>query len=218
MFLERGIYRAQSIEEADFICFTGGEDVSPDLYGERPLAKTFFSAQRDMFDTAAYMRAKTRFKGEFEKPCVGICRGAQFLNVMNQGKMWQDVDWHTASHHIWDPSILKRIFVTSTHHQQMIPHADAELVAYCAISHSKERFGFSWEAVVNTQMIQADPKYYTGIQITDNPAKPVPYELDVEVLWYPATKDLCFQPHPELQGAKECREYFFSLLDKYLEM
>lgn len=34
-------------------------------------------------------------------------------------------------------------------------------------------------------------------------------------IWYPDTKSLCFQPHPEW-GHKPTEEYFFELVDKYI--
>lgn len=52
----------------DLVCFTGGEDVSPDLYQETPLDKTRSSKRRDNFERSVYDQW-------FSKPKVGICRG-----------------------------------------------------------------------------------------------------------------------------------------------
>lgn len=36
-------------------------------------------------------------------------------------------------------------------------------------------------------------------------------------IWYPETKSLCFQPHPEW-GHEGTKEYFFDLIDRYIEI
>ena len=41
---------------------------------------------------------------------------------------------------------------------------------------------------------------------------------DVEVVSYPRTKCLCFQPHPEFfEQGHECPEYFFELVEGLLD-
>lgn len=214
MFASMGIIRAKTIEEASFVCFTGGEDVDPDLYGEKALRSTHFNTLRDDFDNAAYARAKddASLGG---KPCVGVCRGGQFLNVMNGGKLWQDVDRHTNSHTIWDPHIQKEFFVSSTHHQQMIPHHSGVLVAYAGISHSKTGFGKGWSSNLDSAGIRGNKDYMAGV-IPSNAKESVHPSLDVEVVWYPETKDLCFQPHPEFGVTSECKDYFINVFNRYV--
>lgn len=215
MFAILGISRAKDIESSDFVCFTGGEDVDPDLYGEKPLRATHFNDLRDTFDTQAYARAKTVFKGEEPKPCVGICRGGQFLNVMNGGRLWQDVDRHTNSHTLWDPHIQREFFVTSTHHQQMIPHSSGVLVAYSGICKNKTAFGRHWSSSIGNTGVRGREPYIKGIQVLDTKESIDP-AVDAEVVWYPETQDLCFQPHPEFRLAEECRHYFFDVFNRYL--
>jgi gamma-glutamyl-gamma-aminobutyrate hydrolase PuuD len=215
MFGSMGISRAKTIGEADYVCFTGGEDVDPALYGENALRNTCFNDLRDGFDSAAYARAKTVFKGETLKPCVGICRGSQFLNVMNGGKLWQDIDRHTSSHTLWDPHVQKEYFVSSTHHQQMIPHSSGILVAYAKEAHHKSSWGRGWDTVVHNAGLRADKQYKDGIKITKARDSIHP-SIDAEVVWYPDTLDLCFQPHPEFHTAKECKAYFELVFNRYL--
>jgi hypothetical protein len=215
MFNSMGISRAKTIEEASFVCFTGGEDVDPSLYGEKALRGTHYNDLRDGFDSAAYSRAKLTFKGETLKPCVGICRGSQFLNVMNGGRLWQDVDRHTSSHPLWDPHIQKGYFVTSTHHQQMIPHHSGILVAYAGISHNKAGWGHGWSSNMDSAGIRGNKQYIAGMEI-QNRKDSVHPSVDAEVVWYPDTLDLCFQPHPELHMAKPCKSYFEDVFNRYL--
>lgn len=72
----------------DGIVFTGGEDVSPLLYGENPLNKIKMTADdRDEYEF-------TLFKGAYERkiPVLGICRGAQLINVALKGTLYQDIN------------------------------------------------------------------------------------------------------------------------------
>jgi len=66
------------------VVFTGGADVSPFMYGEKKLSVTCNDEHRDE-------QEKLFFERYTKVPKVGICRGGQFLNVMNGGKMWQHV-------------------------------------------------------------------------------------------------------------------------------
>lgn len=67
--------------------FTGGQDVSPALYGERPLSGLEETCPaRDEMETELL-----RLALEMDKPILGICRGIQFLNAPLGGTLWQDI-------------------------------------------------------------------------------------------------------------------------------
>lgn len=186
MFYEAGMRGATSVDDADIICFTGGEDVDPALYGEKPLNCTQFSPRRDVHESAVFAQAVAK-----NKPIVGICRGAQFLNVMNKGKLWQDVNNHCKSHSVIDMRTGELVHeMTSTHHQQMIPAPDAEIVAVACESTRKEN---------ETHVLE----------------RTNPESDDMEVVWYPNTLSLCFQPHPEFKKGP-CRDFFLDLVDNYI--
>lgn len=57
-----------SQETPDLVCFTGGEDISPSLYGEKSLVGTHTNLSRDKREVAAW----NAYSGI---PKVGICRG-----------------------------------------------------------------------------------------------------------------------------------------------
>ena len=188
MFFDAGMKGASSVDDADIVCFTGGEDVDPALYNEEPIPETYFNANRDAREATIYGECLA-----LKKPMIGICRGAQFLNVMNGGKLWQDVNNH-ATHHghsILDMRKGKTYDnMTSTHHQQMIAGDNAEIIAVASLSTRKKSM---------SQTIER-------IKCEDD---------DMEVLWYPDTLSLCFQPHPEFQHG-DCRNYFLDLVDEYV--
>lgn len=187
MFLANGYEIVESLEEADLVQFTGGEDVTPDLYGETRHPRTHNSEMRDAFELDIYNWCK-----ENGTPMTGICRGGQFLNVANGGAMWQDVDGHAihGEHIMIDIRNGEMISVSSTHHQMMIVGELGELI--CAASES------SWKE-----------------SCVDGKIHRVPSERgdDVEVVWYPASDSLCYQPHPEFFGPDHpCQVYYFKLI------
>jgi gamma-glutamyl-gamma-aminobutyrate hydrolase PuuD len=182
---------AKGIEDADIVLFTGGEDVNPELYGEAPMPKTNYNRLRDEKEQLIYKAALER-----ELPMVGICRGGQFLNVMNGGKLWQHVVGHTGNHiaRIEVPPFKnnkrRAIEVTSTHHQMMIPTEDAIMLATADSALEKH-------APALSHMGKKDD--------------------DVEVVFYKDTSCLCFQPHPEFHSAPpECVDFFEECLDNWI--
>ena len=184
MFRDAGYSLADTPDEASILCFTGGADVSPALYGERAIAAcgtpNLSRDQREVlcFDSAAPGVLK-----------VGICRGAQLLNVLNGGRLWQHVNNHTREHTLRTNG-EREFLVSSTHHQMMRPTYAGSVVG--------------WAGGVSTE------------RYADN-AVEAHVQLDPEVVWYKRTNSLCFQPHPEIAEYTECRAYFLELLDTYYE-
>lgn len=182
-------------EKPDLLCFTGGADVDPGLYNEITLPLTMTDERRDKRDQLLY-------KEYPDVPKVGICRGGQFLNVINGGAMWQHVNNHglVGGHPIVNllkiPKLepFKTVMATSTHHQMMIAGEDAEIIAI-AVDGTKENKGLA-------------TKYQSA-----NSSRKTP-EYDTEVVWYEKTRSLCFQPHPEFGNANiELKNYFHNLID-----
>lgn len=192
MFLDAGLKGARSVEDADIVCFTGGEDVDPSFYGEKPLAGTHYNTRRDEIEAGFYGEALA-----LKKPMVGICRGSQFLNVMNGGKLWQDVNNHAIGHK--HPVLDMRTGgivegMTSTHHQMMRPADDAEILAVAGRSTFK---------IADSDKVARSEEEAT--EAND----------DIEVVWYTDSLCLCFQPHPEFQEGA-CQDYFFDLFDSHI--
>lgn len=190
MFEKYGWGVVEDIHEADLIQFTGGADVSPVLYGEGVHPSTSSSYQRDMKERDIFYIAQ-----DLVIPCAGICRGGQFLNVMNGGKMYQHVDRHgiAGTHKAVDVRTGKEVQVSSTHHQMMRPHSSGEVLCIANRSTFKEHMG-------RKEIVRVD-----GTE-----------ENDVEAVLYEDTKCLCFQPHPEFvmhsETYKECSDYYFDCL------
>jgi gamma-glutamyl-gamma-aminobutyrate hydrolase PuuD len=184
MFELEGWLLAQNVEDSDFVVFTGGADVPPKYYGENPIPGTRCNPWREEQEEVTYHQAVASGKA-----LVGICRGGQFLNVLNGGAMWQDVDNHAIfdTHPVYDIESGRDIECTSTHHQMM-------------------RIGVGGVLVAHSGNLTT---YYKSESGTHEP-----HAVDVEVVWYGGTRSLCFQPHPEY-GVEECKKYFFELIERY---
>lgn len=208
MFADEGWEVIRSAEKhAHLVCFTGGEDVTPFLYGEKPLAidgkqVTHFNPLRDMHEIKC-------FHTWSDVPKVGICRGAQFLNVMSGGRLFQHVTDHAlaGTHKMkyisgykdmgkgkqYQP-IWKEIDVTSTHHQMMIPGDMGETVGTAGVATRK----------------------YTEDNDKTFP-EPHKYDMDVEAVHYWHNNTLCYQPHPEyVAKTHACQRTFFEMIESRL--
>lgn len=188
MFQNAGWEVVRDFLTVDLLQFTGGEDVSPVLYGEARHEYTGCSLERDMYEAGFFA-----FAQRMGIPMAGICRGGQFLNVMSGGKMYQHVSEHATgrNHNLTDVATGRRILVSSTHHQMMRAGPDGELLATANLGGFKE--------------------YMEGGEV----ARAIGGEADTESVYYPTTKALCFQPHAEFfQPGHECFEYYFELIER----
>lgn len=172
------------VETADLIVFTGGEDVTPALYGAEPDPRTHNNPARDEREVDIYTRAIAA-----NVPCVGICRGAQFLCVMNGGSLYQHINNHARydTHKIVVNSLYSDVpfdydvDVTSTHHQMMRPEGDHLLLGWAE-----------------------------NIAFEDGSKEP-------EVVYWPNTKCLGVQFHPEyMHSDSSGYKYFQELLSHFI--
>jgi GMP synthase-like glutamine amidotransferase len=187
LFTTIGYTITSDIREADLVVFTGGEDVSPELYGARKHHTTHNSEYRDRYEADIFNLAL-----KMHLPMVGICRGGQFLNVMSGGEMYQDVTRHCGDHEITDLITGEVVMVSSTHHQMMKPSPNGVLVASAGMGGDRTW----WDHTVFSRDVSKE---------------------DIEVVWYEETNCLCFQPHPEFTGPRYIGmfTYFKSLLERY---
>lgn len=180
--------KAESLDKADFVLFTGGADVSPELYGEIASSKTHSSPVRDLREVEVYLEAVA--KGI---PMVGVCRGFQFLHVMNGGHLYQDVDNHGQSHYIFDHEQQERIEnASSTHHQSCIRTANIDMTLVASTNKSRARL------------------------IRDGLASERGGSVDVEAAFYRRTCCFGVQGHPEYSGFPGFSKWFMKKLREYL--
>lgn len=70
----------------DGLVLSGGTHVHPELYGQQPTVTARYDHRRDQTDHRLLARAE-----QLNLPVLGICRGAQFINVFHGGSLCQNV-------------------------------------------------------------------------------------------------------------------------------
>ncbi len=68
------------------VVITGGHDVEPVLYAAEPEVKPNYDPERDELENAVIKSALAS-----QKPLLGICRGAQLLNICLGGTLHQSL-------------------------------------------------------------------------------------------------------------------------------
>jgi putative glutamine amidotransferase len=133
---KEGLLHRSNIRVADYaraldgLVLQGGSDVSPATYGEEPLSAEWAGDRlRDVYEIELVHEFV-----EAGKPVLGICRGAQLINVAFGGTLHQDIPGHRSDdyerhrHEIrFEPgSGLARLYrgverpmVSSIHHQSI---------------------------------------------------------------------------------------------------
>jgi putative glutamine amidotransferase len=133
---------AALLDRVDALVLTGGADVDPALFGEKPHPKLgHVSRPRDDWEIALVQAARER-----AMPLLAICRGAQILNVALGGMLFQDLPSQHAGAIDHDPGVprnsrthtvelsaesrlaraigLTKLDVNSVHHQAIARVAD----------------------------------------------------------------------------------------------
>jgi gamma-glutamyl-gamma-aminobutyrate hydrolase PuuD len=161
------------------VFFSGGADVSPSLYGERPASRTLeVDVARDQQERELFRLARAA-----NLPMIGICRGAQFLCVMAGGRLCQHLEGHrlgrdqTHALRALDlDGAVRDLECSSTHHQMQLPPAEAEVLAW------------------------AEPRLAGGYYLNGDDQLIAP-AVEYEAVYYPQARSLGFQWHPEWMSA-----------------
>jgi hypothetical protein len=192
---------AMSGTRVDLVLFVGGEDVDPAIYGEHRGQYTSINSARDKYESDIY-HSIPYFVAK-----LGICRGAQFLTVMNRGKLIQHVENHgiggmhpidIVGPHPYGGGVKE---ITSTHHQMLYPFnlkKDEEYVM-CAYS----------------------SKFLSGTYLNgDNKEIHLPNDfVEPEIVFYPKSNSLCIQGHPESSVLnQEQKQWFLKYIDTILKL
>jgi putative glutamine amidotransferase len=98
----------------DGLVLMGGSDVAPESYGETPLEPAFVGDRiRDDYEIALF-----RAFVAAGKPVLGVCRGAQVINVALGGTLYQDIALQVPgalNHRNWD------IYDRNSHATALVP-------------------------------------------------------------------------------------------------
>lgn len=159
------------LEEADLIFFEGGSDVTPKMYGQPKHRTTQNDEGRDIQEKEMYLTAQ-----KLGIPCIGVCRGSQFLTAMQVGGMLVQ-DQPNPGNHLMTTFDGQELRVTSTHHQAMYPY-NMDKDDYKILGWTENMLAF-----------------HKG----GNDEELAP-EKECEIVYYPKTNCLAIQEHPEMMG------------------
>lgn len=166
---------AQYADMVDGVLFSGGDDVDPTAYGEAQAWNCGdISPMRDAFEMQLLQTLLARHP---KKPILGICRGAQVLNVAMGGTLYQDL-------HSQLPDCIrhqqKQISVYASHRVEIAP--DSRLHAIYGTD----------EVMVNSFHHQAVKEVGAGLTVSARAADGVIEALEkpdhpyfVAVQWHP---------------------------------
>lgn len=122
--------------------------------------------------------------------CIGVCRGSQFLTAMSGGKLLQHVTNHGNGAHKMYTQGGEMMQITSTHHQMMWPYR---------IPHDL----LGWAEHESESHCQYGKDFFRHRQ--------------PEIVWYPQTRSLAIQGHPEyLIESARYYQYCRELVQKFI--
>lgn len=200
MFVHHGWVPVDDVDDADLVQFCGGSDVYPGMYGETPLPETRFDTERDIYEKAMFELALSKGLA-----MTGICRGAQFLHVMNKGKLWQHVIGHAnGTNHLafLDCSLF-------SNPNKMAKQLKANTVTVSSTHHQMMREGPGKVVMTAIKAVSKATPERTLVGLGKEP--------DVEAVWHETTRSFCYQPHPEYFAPTDpCQVLYFQCIKDFL--
>lgn len=184
-----------NLEDAQLVVFTGGEDVTPSLYGCKKYPNTYCNPKRDKEEWEIFKRINPKTQIVY-----GCCRGSQFVCCMNGGKLVQHVSAHAigCTHGITNGIYVYQI--TSTHHQMQYPfnlveHKDYELLY---TSYDVENYTYKGDQINSKEIKGREPEI---------------------VLYHKDNLPICLavQGHPEMIPDSPVAQMISNLLNKLVD-
>jgi putative glutamine amidotransferase len=189
----------EDIYTCDGFVLTGGIDVDPSFYNGNAAYKNnplSYQTDRDHFEEKIY-----RYSQKSNLPLLGICRGMQLVNVLQGGKLIQDLDSSNQKHRKEEDTDKEHTIITgkdtllykitgsssghvnSAHHQAIDPNALGKNLKVNAYDDD-------------------DEKIIEGLEFKDKTGKAFM---------------LCVQWHPERMKDKEENPFSKKLKERFLE-
>lgn len=180
----------QLAQTLDGFLYTGGHDISPELYGREQCALCGPSCpERDHMEVLLFEEAVRKTN----KPLLGICRGAQIINIVLGGTLYQDI-----------PAQLP--CVNPLFHNQQPPYdKPVHKVDIAAGSPLADCFG--------REQVMVNSFHHQGIRALSPELAPMAASPDglVEAVWMPGRRFVwAVQWHPECMPDDECSQKLFS--------
>ena len=180
-----------TVERIDALILTGGDDVDPSTYGAVDEGVSISNdATADQHEIALVKAAVSR-----EIPVLGICRGAQVINIAYGGTLFQEMTSEDNKSHPTRPKLLEEI-LAMRHSITLDPKSKLARVLRSA------------DRVVNSTHHQAISQVASGF-------RPVAWAPDGTIEAIESTDDkhiLAVQWHPEKLPPPQDQELFNSLI------
>jgi gamma-glutamyl-gamma-aminobutyrate hydrolase PuuD len=178
------------MKDADVIVFTGGADIHPQWYGCKMHERTHPHIERDIREIEEYKESLTYPRIKLR---IGICRGDQLLAALSGAKLIQDVTHHCTPHRMIN-KFGEEYRTLSIHHQMVYPFEMPE----------DEYDILYWSS-------PSGSNHYLGDKI--DPEKVI---VEPEVIYFPKTRSLGIQGHPEMMDKNDLTVIMLNkLLIKY---
>ncbi|MEM7499633.1 MAG: gamma-glutamyl-gamma-aminobutyrate hydrolase family protein [Pseudomonadota bacterium] len=102
------VNRRNNLQGLDGVIIGGGDDISVDLYDGKLKPDVKFDLARDELELRLIAEAETR-----NLPILGVCRGAQLINVTRGGSLHEDIyESYPDAKRYWTPLPRKRIGIS----------------------------------------------------------------------------------------------------------
>ena len=189
----------EDIYKCDGFILTGGVDVDPSFYEgalkykNRPVV---FQPGRDSFEEKIY-----RYSQEKKLPVLGICRGMQLVNVLEGGKLIQDLDVTGNKKHCQEKTIDKEHQII-TENDTLLYHVTGSTSGYVNSAHHQ---AIDPNAIGNNLKVNAydddDEKIIEGLEFSD--------KTNTGFM-------LCMQWHPERMKDRDENPFSKNIKNKFI--
>ncbi len=160
----------------DGFLFTGGQDINPELYGERlEHVCGELCPERDEMERLLFRQVM-----ELDKPAFGICRGLQLFNVLLGGTLYQDIPTQRQAAH-------------KIEHKQKPPYTNPVHTVYIDK-------GNPLYQILQTESLRVNSYHHQGIKELSERLMAAAVAEDglIEAVWMPDKRFiLAVQWHPE---------------------